>query len=94
MRRLRRVAQEFFELSRRAGPLNKDAVEPALPGHTHRPLGGDAAGGAGGYSILSRWPASASFFGSVRVSTPFSYFAFDFSLSMSVASWKLRATAP
>ena len=23
-------------------------MEPALPGHTHRPLGGDAAGGAGG----------------------------------------------
>ena len=27
----------------------KDAVEPASPGHSHRPLGGgDAAGGAGG----------------------------------------------
>jgi hypothetical protein len=30
------------------GKLFQDAVEPALPGHTHRPLGGDAAGGAGG----------------------------------------------
>ncbi|NWF48703.1 hypothetical protein F3K02_26085 [Hydrogenophaga sp. D2P1] len=26
----------------------QDAVEPALPGHSHRPLGGDAEGGAGG----------------------------------------------
>ena len=30
------------------GKWFQDAVEPALPGHTHRPLGGDAAGGAGG----------------------------------------------
>ena len=26
----------------------QDAVEPAPPGHSHRPRGGDAAGGAGG----------------------------------------------
>jgi len=29
-------------------PEPEDAVEPALPGHSHRPLWGDAAGGAGG----------------------------------------------
>ena len=31
----------------------QDAVEPASPGHSHRPLGGDAAGGAGGYLVLN-----------------------------------------
>ena len=32
-------------------------MEPALPGHSHRPLGGDAAGGAGGYlSTASETP--------------------------------------
>ena len=35
-------------LKRREGEQTKDAVEPAPPGHTHRPLGGDAEGGAGG----------------------------------------------
>ena len=42
------------------------AAEPALPGHQHRPLGGDAAGGAGGL-LLSAKNLSVRFGGVLAV---------------------------
>ena len=38
-------------------PSTQGAVEPALPGRQRRPLGGDAGGGAGGFSYGAVEPA-------------------------------------